>query len=193
MKTSRVLVAALAALAGALALVAGATGVGHAQDQGSYRIGPEDMLDIVVWNNTTLSRTVPVRPDGMISLPLINDVRAAGLTPMELREDLKKRLAEYIPTPEASVIVREFGSFRVSVIGEVKKPNRYDLKGRVTVLDLLAMAGGFSEFASRTRIVILRHNGDAVQRIPFDYHAIVSPNGQNQNFFLEPGDIVLVP
>src|SRR3989442_4697324 len=86
-----------------------------------YRIGPEDVLDIAVWNNTALSRTVPVRPDGKISLPLLNDVQAAGLTPMQLRDVLIKKLAEYTPTPEVSVIIREVHSFKVSVIGEVKR------------------------------------------------------------------------
>src|SRR5437867_1494180 len=91
-------------------------------EQGDYRIGPEDVLDIAVWNNTAISRTVPVRPDGKISLPLLNDVQAAGLTPMQLRDVLIKKLAEYIPAPEVSVIVREVHSIKVSVIGEVKRP-----------------------------------------------------------------------
>src|SRR5207247_7846788 len=91
-----------------------------AHEQGDYRIGPEDVLDISVWNNTALSRVVPVRPDGKISLPLLNDVQAAGLTPIELRDDLNKRLVEFIPTPEVSVVVREVHSFKVSVLGQVK-------------------------------------------------------------------------
>jgi polysaccharide biosynthesis/export protein len=162
-------------------------------EQALYRIGPADVLDIAVWNNTALSRTVPVRPDGKISLPLLNDVQAAGLTPMQLRDALAEKLVAYVPTPEVSVIVREVQSFRVSVIGEVRKPDRYDLRGRATVLDALAMAGGFAEFAARTRIVILRHNGTTVKRIPFNYNAIISANGERANFFLEPGDIILVP
>src|SRR2546425_9259301 len=124
-----------------------------------YLIGPEDMLDIAVWNNTAISRTVPVRPDGKISLPLLNDVQAAGLTPMLLREALMKKLAEYVPTPEVSVIVKEVHSFKVAVIGEIKTPGRYELKSRTTVLDVLRQAGPFTEFASRTRIFVLRPNG----------------------------------
>src|SRR3989442_4359067 len=93
-----------------------------------YLIGPEDMLDISVWNNTAMSRTVPVRPDGKISLPLLNDMQAAGLTPMQLRNALSKKLEEYIPTPEVSVIVKEVHSFKVSVVGEVKKPCRHELQ-----------------------------------------------------------------
>src|SRR2546422_1170538 len=111
-------------------------------EQGDYRIGPEDVLDISVWNNVAISRTVPVRPDGKISLPLLNDVQAAGLTAMQLRDLLNKKLAEYIPTSEVSVIVREVHSFKVSVIGEVKRPGRHELKSRATVLDALAMEIG---------------------------------------------------
>ncbi|MBI3029569.1 MAG: polysaccharide biosynthesis/export family protein [Candidatus Rokubacteria bacterium] len=162
-------------------------------EQASYRIGPADVLDISVWNNTALSRTAPVRPDGKISLPLLNDVQAAGLTPMQLRDALAEKLVAYLPTPEVSVIVREVRSFTVSVIGEVRRADRYDLRGHVTVLDALAMAGGFAEFASRTRIVVLRHNGTTVKRIPFNYNAVVSANGERANFLLEPGDIIVVP
>src|SRR5436309_6752335 len=165
-------------------------------EQGDYRLGPEDVLDIAVWNNVAISRTVPVRPDGKISLPLLNDVQAAGLTPMQLRDVLIKKLAEYTPTPEVSVIIREVHSFKVSVIGEVKKPGRHELKNRATVLDALAMAEGLGEFASRGRIVILRQEGNTLKRIPFNYNKVVSANGANgemENFLLQPGDIVVVP
>lgn len=167
--------------------------VTQAQDIGDYRIGPEDVLDISVWNNTAISRTVPVRPDGKISLPLVNDVQAAGLTPTQLRSVLLKKLAEYVPSPEVSVIVREVHSFKVSVIGEVKKTGRHELKGRATVLDILAMAEGFGEFAGRGRIVVLRPEGKTMRQIPFNYNKIVSSNGALENFFLQPGDIIVVP
>jgi len=160
---------------------------------GEYRIGPEDLLQISVWKNDAMSQTVPVRPDGKISLPLLNDLQAAGLTPMQLRDVLVKKLVEYIPTPDVSVIVREVHSFKVSVIGEVKTTGRYELKSRTTVLDALAMAGGFTEFASRTRIVVLRSEGATMKRIPFNYNKVISANGEAENFFLQPGDIVLVP
>lgn len=158
-----------------------------------YRIGPEDLLQVSVWNNEALSRTVPVRPDGMISLPLVNDVQAAGLTPMELRDFLMKRLAEFVPAPEVSVIIAEVRSLKVSVIGEVPKPGRYDMKSWATVIDALAMAGGFNEYASRSRVVVLRAEGRAMKRIPFDYDKVKAANGQQANFLLRPGDIVLVP
>lgn len=166
---------------------------GALEVDGEYRIGPEDLLDIAVWNNTAISRTMPVRPDGRISLPLLNDVQAAGLTPSQLREALMKKLADYMPSPEVSVIVREVHSFKVSVIGEVKTAGRYELKSRATVLDVLALAGGFSEFASRARIVILRSDGATVKRIPFNYNKVVSRDGGDENVLLQPGDIVVVP
>ncbi len=168
-------------------------GLTQAQDVIDYRIGPEDVLDISVWNNAAVSRTVPVRPDGKISLPLVNDVQAGGLTPTQLRTVLIKKLSEFVPSPEVSVIVREVHSFKVSVIGEVKKTGRHELKGRATVLDILAMAEGFGEFAGRGRIVVLRPEGKTMRQIPFNYNKVVSNNGALENFFLQPGDIIVVP
>ena len=165
-------------------------GKGPGTPAGDYRIGPEDMLDIAVWKNEALSRKVPVRPDGMISLPLLNDVHAEGMTPMELRDVLIKRLAEYIPNPEVSVIVQEVRSPKASVLGEVAHPGRYDLKGRTTVLDVLAAAGGLTEFASRSRIVILREGGGRDRRIRFNYDKAMEDG--DANLELRPGDIVLV-
>ena len=156
----------------------------------TYRIGPEDVLQISVWKNDAMSRAVPVRPDGKISLPLLNDVQAAGLTALELREVLTKKLAEYMPSPEVSVIVTDVRSFKVSVIGEVARPGRYELKSWTTVLDVLALAGGFTQFAARSRIVILQPDGKAMKRIPFNYNKIA---GEQENFYLRNGDIVLVP
>lgn len=157
-----------------------------------YVIGPEDVLDISVWNNTTISRTVPVRPDGMISLPLLNDVRASGQTPLQLRDDLMKRLTPYIPDPEVSVIVREVHSPKVSVVGSVKKPGRFELKTGSTVMDLLAMAEGLNEFASPSRIVVLRNEGGVARKLYFNYRKVTTGNGQ-ENFQLRPGDIIVVP
>ncbi|HWC50264.1 MAG TPA: polysaccharide biosynthesis/export family protein [Nitrospira sp.] len=158
-----------------------------------YRIGPEDVLNISVWNNAAISRTVPVRPDGKISLPLVNDVHAAGLTPNQLRMVLMKKLAEYVPSPEVSVIIEEVHSFKVSVIGEVKKAGRHELKGGATVLDVLALGEGFGDFASRGRIVVLRAEGKTMRQIPFNYNKVVSTDGRLENFLLQPGDIIVVP
>lgn len=157
-----------------------------------FRIGPEDVLDISVWGDEQVSRTVPVRPDGRISLPLLNDVQAAGLTPAELTHVLTERLSRHLTDPRVSVIVQEIHSFKVSVIGEVKTPGRYELKSEATVLDVLARAGGFTEFASRSRILILRHRGKTVERIRFDYQRFVSTDEHPQEVYVQPGDIVVV-
>jgi len=157
-----------------------------------YRIGPEDVLSISVWKNEPMSRVLPVRPDGMISLPLLDDVMAAGLTPTELRNVLAQKLAEYVPSPSVTVIVNDVKSFKVSVIGEVLKPARYELKSKTSVLDVLALAGGFNQFAARTRIVVLRQEGDKKVRIPFNYNRVTSGSDE-ENVFLKPNDIVLVP
>ncbi len=167
---------------------------------GEYVIGREDVLEIAVWNNAMVTRTVPVRPDGKISLPLLDDVEAAGLTAMELRDRLTKALKPYIPTPSVSVIIREVHSFKVTVMGQVKLPGRYELKDRATVLDLLAMAGGFTDYAARDRIVVLRQDGGTTRRIRFAYENLASANGSkggpkagDENFCLRPADIIVVP
>jgi polysaccharide biosynthesis/export protein len=164
-----------------------------AESSSDYTIGPADTLDIAVWNNTAISRTVPVRPDGKISLPLLNDVQAAGLTPMQLREDLLKKLADFMPSPEVSVIVREIHSFKVSVIGEVKDPGQYALRRRATVLDAIALAGGFTQYAGRARIVILRPDGTSLKRVLFNYNRMVGAETPPDDLFLKPGDVVVIP
>lgn len=157
-----------------------------------YRIGIGDVLEIAVWKNDTMTRTVPVRPDGRISLPLVNDVPAAGLTPQALRDSLSAKLSAYIADPVVSVIVREVNSFKVSVIGQVKTPGRVNISGQTTVLDAIAQAGGFTEFASRSRIVLLRGEKNGTRRIPVDYDRIIDGGGMD-NYPLFPGDIVVVP
>ena len=155
-----------------------------------YRIGPEDQLHISVWKNEAMTRAALVRPDGKISLPLVNDVQAAGLTAHELRDLLTVKLKDFMPSPEVSVIVTDVRSLKVSVMGEVARPGRYDLKSWTTVLDVLAMAGGFTQFASRSKIVILTPDGKSMKRIPFNYNNVA---GEQENFYLRNGDIVLVP
>lgn len=156
-----------------------------------YRIGLDDVLDIAVWNNTTVSRTVQVRPDGKITLPLLNEMQAAGLTPSQLRANLIKMLVEYMPNPEITVIVREVRSNKVSVLGEVRKAGRYEFNTKSTVLDAIALAGGFNDWARRSRITIMRTEGNTVKRIPFDYNKVVAQEADN--IVLQPGDIVVVP
>ena len=163
-----------------------------------YVIGPEDVIEVAVWSNTELSRTVPVRPDGKISLPLLHDVEAAGLTPMQLGAALTTSMAKFlVDEPVVSVIVREVHSFKVTVIGEVKTPGRYEVRTRTTVLDVLALAGGLSQYAARGRITILRREGDTVHQLPFDFEKVTTRAGPNgavqQNFCIRPGDIIVVP
>lgn len=157
-----------------------------------FRIGPEDILDIQVWKNAELSRTVPVRPDGMISLPLVNDIQAAGLTPADLRQQITQRLSEYVPSAEVAVIVREIHSAKVSLVGNVKMPGRYEVKSPATVMELIAQAQGLTEFASRDRIVVLRQNGAQTVRMPFNYRKAAEGSDQD-NFFVRGGDIIVVP
>jgi polysaccharide export outer membrane protein len=158
----------------------------------AFRIGPEDVLDVQVWKNDELSRVVPVRPDGMISLPLVNDIRAAGLTALELRDAITQRLSEFIPSPEVSVIVREVRSVKVAVLGAVRMPGHYEVKSAATVLEMIARAQGLNEFADRGRIVVLRQNGAATTRIPFNYRKVAEGSEQD-NFYVRPGDIIVVP
>jgi polysaccharide export outer membrane protein len=198
--THRVLVAALVMLTTFAATVASAQQpASQAKPRPApagveeYRIGPEDVLSITVWKNDAMSRVLPVRPDGMISLPLVDDIMAAGLTPMELRNVLAQKLTEFVPSPAVTVVVNDVRSFKVSVIGEVIRPARYELKSRTSVLDVLALAGGFNQFAARTRIVVLRQDGDKKVRIPFNYNRVTSGSADEENLYLRPGDIVLVP
>jgi polysaccharide export outer membrane protein len=162
------------------------------QAVGDYRIGTGDVLEIVVWENEKLSRSVPVRPDGWISLPLVNDVRAAGLTPMELQAQLAARFTEYLSSPIVSVIVTSVYGFKVSVLGEVKSPGRYTFDGPATVLDAIASAGGFNEYASRDDTYLLRPKPEGYERIPVKY-SHVGREGAAVNVELKPGDILIVP
>lgn len=159
---------------------------------GDYVIGPEDVLSISVWKNEALSRTLPVRPDGKISLPLLHDVHAAGLTAMQLRDKLSVALSEFIPNPDVSVIVSEVRSFRVSVMGEVHKPGVLYFKSDTTILEAIAMAGGFRDFASPSKIVVFRKdaNGRTV-KIPFNYNKAMKADGEN--LALKTGDVIVVP
>jgi polysaccharide export outer membrane protein len=158
----------------------------------AFRIGPEDVLDVQVWKNPELSRVVPVRPDGMISIPLVNDIRAAGLTPIELRQQITQRLSEFVPSPEVSVIVREVHSVKVAVLGSVRMPGHYEVNSTATVLELIARAQGLTEFADRGRIVVLRQSGKTTKRIPFNYRK-VAEGAEQDNFVVQPGDIIVVP
>lgn len=157
-----------------------------------YVIGAEDMLQVTVWKNDALSRAVPVRPDGKISLPLLHDIHAAGLTSMQLRDKIAIALAEFMPSPEVSVIVTEVRSYRISVLGEVNKPGVIQLKSDTTILEALAMAGGFRDFASPSKILIFRKDSyGGTHKIGFNYNRAV--RGQEDNMALRSGDVIVVP
>jgi polysaccharide export outer membrane protein len=163
-------------------------------EPGEYLIGPEDVLEISVWRNEELSRTVPVRPDGRISLPLLHDVQAASLTAMQLRDVLTTRYTEYMREDEieVSVIVREIHSLNISVVGEVRTPGQYQIRSLTTVLEALAMAEGFTDFAKKDQIVVFRRDGETWKRYAFNYTRMIDGTGDS-NFLLQPGDIVVVP
>lgn len=168
---------------------------GSAQDAASspdYLIGPEDVLEISVWRNTELSKVVTVRPDGRISLPLIGDIQAAGLRPEELKESIVKRLLEYQQSAIASVIVQEVKSYKVFVLGEVKTPGMYQLKNATTVLQALALAGGFTEYASKSRIILIRKAESGEERTSIRFSDIIQENGKKR-ITLMPGDTIFVP
>lgn len=162
-------------------------------DERPYVIGPDDLLQIVVWKNESLSKEVRVRPDGKITLPLINDVQAGGMTPSVLRDVIAKRLEKFVEVSGVTVIVKEINSSKVSVLGQVKKPGIYPLRGDLTVLDAIAMAEGFNEFAAPDRMVIIRKDGKETHWIHVPYNDIIKGKVTGGHLFLASGDTVVVP
>lgn len=160
-----------------------------------YIIGPEDVLEITVWKNADLSKTVQVRPDGRISLPLIGDVAAVSRTSAQLTEEISTRLKSYMENPTVSTVVKEVNSYAIFVLGEVVKPGRLPLKSKTTLLQAITLASGFTPVASRNKIVIFRFakNGDPLMKIKASYDDIVLRDGTNQNIELKPGDTIVVP
>ena len=165
----------------------------HALVPEDYLIGSGDVLEISVWRNEALSRIVVVRPDGKITLPLMGDLKAAGLTPLELRGKIITKLKEFGETPEATIIVKEVNSYAVYVVGEVKRPGRFQLNRRTTIIQAIAMAGGFTNFASINKIILLRkvEGKDVEQRATIKIKDIIS--GKKRNVWLQPGDTLIVP
>lgn len=157
-----------------------------------YRIGPGDKLRVEVYKDAQLSQSVQVRPDGKITLPLIGDLDANGATPLELRETIAKSLKEFITTPTVTVIVVEALASKVYVMGEVTHPGTMELHGPTTILQALAMAGGFKEFANTKDVRVLRpKSGNGVETIRFNYKDVL--NGDAKPFYLRSGDTVVVP
>ena len=164
-----------------------------AADSDSYIIGPEDVLYIYVWKEENLSRTVPVRMDGMISIPLVDDVKAAGMTPLQLKEYLLAKFREYVETPDVTVIVQEANSYKVYVQGEVKKPGVYKLRSETSLIQLIVMAEGFTDWADRKKITIIRKEGGKETRIRANYKKIIEGDEGAKDIILKSGDIVIIP
>jgi polysaccharide biosynthesis/export protein len=155
-----------------------------------YIIGPEDVLFVQVWKEEALSQTVMVRTDGKISLPLIDDVQAAGLTPLKLKEVLAEKFKAYVDNPLVTVIVREAKSFKVFISGQVAKPGVFSLVGEATFLQMIAMAGGFTEWANQRKILLIRRENGREVRMTINYKKIV--DGEAENILVKPGDTIIV-
>ncbi len=158
-----------------------------------YKIGPQDVLRIDVWKEPDISRTIPVRPDGKVSLPLLNDVQAAGLTAMQLAGSLRESLSKYLTSPQVTVTVTEINSRRVYITGEVTRAGALPLLPNMTVLQALSSAGGFTQFAKLKNIYVLRTENGKQVKYPFNYKEVVKGNLAEQNILLQPGDVIVVP
>jgi polysaccharide export outer membrane protein len=166
----------------------------------SYTIGPEDVLGVVFWRDQDMTGDVTVRPDGMITLPLLRDIKAAGFTPNQLADRIQEAAREYITDASVTVVVRQLNSRKVFITGEVAHPGAYPLKDRMTVLQLIALAGGLTEFAAQKDITIMRADaggtaqpGDGPVTFRFNYRDVAARRNVQQNIELKPGDTVVVP
>lgn len=162
---------------------------------GDYIIGNEDILDISVWKSPELSLSIIVRPDGMISLPLIGEVRADGRTPKELKEEIQERLKEYKQEPIVSIIVKESNSKAIYITGEITRPGKYPLRSETTITQAIALAGGFTQWANKDKIIIIRKSpmNPEGNRVMIKYSDIVSGTNMKANILLRAGDTVIVP
>jgi len=161
--------------------------------QGSeYRIGAEDLLFISVWRDPDLTREVPVRPDGMISLPLIQDIHAAGQTPAELAAEIRDRLKEFLSNPSVTVVVREINSMKVYVLGEVLRPGPIVIRSKIRLLQAISMVGGVTAFGGKNDVLIYRSEGSVEKVITVSYRDIISGKRPEDNLILEAGDTIVV-
>lgn len=160
-----------------------------------YRIGPEDVLEVMIWKNADLSRTVIVRLDGKISLPLIGDIQAGGLSTAELKEAVTVRIKDYIAAPEVSVLVSSINSYFYYMLGEVVRPGKYPLKERTTLLQAVSMAGGFTPFASKNNITLIRKDSTTSNEVKLRvrYSDILSSDDPEKNILIQAGDTIVIP
>lgn len=160
----------------------------------TYLIGDDDLLEINVWKEPELSKIIPVRSDGKISLPLVGELQAAGKTPVQLEDDITTRLRNFITEPAVTVMVNKINSLKFNVMGEVIKPGSYSLTTTTTVVDAIATAGGFRDFAKKKSIYVLHQNPDGTEsRLSFNYNDFVKGKSPKQNVRLQPGDTVVIP
>ncbi len=164
-----------------------------AADSENYIIGSEDILYIHIWKEEHLSRTVPVRRDGIISLPLVDEIKAEGLTPLQLKEILAQRFKEFIGNPNITVMVMEANSFKVYLSGQIRNPGVYRLRSETSLLQIISMAGGFTDWANQKKILIIRKEGGKEKRITVNYKKIVKGEDPGSNVILKAGDTILVP
>lgn len=159
-----------------------------------FVIGNDDMLAVNVWKEPDISRSIPVRSDGRISLPLVGEVQAAGKTPLSLEQDIAEKLKSYIAEPEVTVIVQQINSQKFNILGQVNRPGSYVLTNSATVLDAIALAGGFRDFAKQKSIYVLRQKSDgSEERLPFNYKEVIKGQNPTQNIKLEPRDTIVIP
>ena len=161
-------------------------------DSSTYVIGPEDVLDIYVWKETDLSRRVPVRQDGKISMPLVGEIQASGLTPLKLKEELINKLKAYVEIPHVTVTVLEANSFKVYVTGQVLRPGVFTLRSETTILQIIPMAGGFTQWANQGKLILVRKEQGQGKKYVVNYKKIVSGEDLTQNLILKPGDTIIV-
>jgi len=172
----------------------GKTSDAVAVNDAAYKIGAQDILRIDVWKEPEVSRSgLPVRPDGKISLPLLNDVQAAGLSPLELSNVISEGLKKFMNNPQVTVTVLDINSKRVYVTGEVKRPGAFALLPNMTILQALTNSGGFTPFARIKGIYVLRNEGGKQVKYPFNYKDVIKGNHPEQNIEMQPGDLIVVP
>jgi polysaccharide export outer membrane protein len=159
----------------------------------NYIIGAQDVISVSVWKEAELTREVPVRPDGKISMPLLNDVQAAGLTPSQLADQITVGLKKFVTDPQVTVIVAQINSQRVYILGEVTRAGAYPLLPQMTFLQALSSAGGFTIFANVKKIYLLRQENGKQERYPFDYKQVIAGKNSEQNIILRAGDTIVVP
>jgi polysaccharide biosynthesis/export protein len=164
-----------------------------ATEDPDYVIGAQDVLDVSVWKEPDFTRTIPVRLDGKISLPLLNDVQAAGLTPSQLAAEVTWSLMKFVTSPQVTVIVTQINSKRIYLLGEVARAGAYTMLPNMTVLQALSNAGGFSQYANLKKIYVLREENGKQQKLPFNYKDVISGKRPEQNIELKPGDTIVVP